>query len=185
MAKKNYYKMLGVSRTASPEEISAAKNRLAKKYHPDANMKDGIDTTKKMQRILEAYRILSDPKKRASYDRKVFGKPSSDSDRNFDLFNLHNNIEETENLTSPLWQEVTSLSKKDAMEEFMFLGLRKMEGVSETDFRNVFQKEMQEVYGLILQKMKEEGLMEQAGDNWRLTERGIDISNYVMSEFLF
>ena len=44
---------------------------------------------------------------------------------------------------------------------------------------------MQEVYGLILQKMKEEGLMEQAGDNWRLTERGIDISNYVMSEFLF
>ena len=92
MAKKNYYKILGVSRTASPEEISAAKNRLAKKYHPDANMKDGIDTTKKMQRILEAYRILSDPKKRASYDRKVFGKPSSDSDRNFDLFNLHNNI---------------------------------------------------------------------------------------------
>ena len=81
MAKKNYYKILGVSRTASPEEISAAKNRLAKKYHPDANMKDGIDTTKKMQRILEAYRILSDPKKRASYDRKVFGKPSSDSDR--------------------------------------------------------------------------------------------------------
>ena len=91
MAKKNYYKILGVSRTASPEEISAAKNRLAKKYHPDANMKDGIDTTKKMQRILEAYRILSDPKKRASYDRKVFGKPSLDSDRNFDLFNLHNN----------------------------------------------------------------------------------------------
>ena len=42
MAKKNYYKMLGVSRTASPEEISAAKNRLAKKYHPDANMKNGI-----------------------------------------------------------------------------------------------------------------------------------------------
>ena len=96
MAKKNYYKILGVSRTASPEEISAAKNRLAKKYHPDANMKDGIDTTKKMQRILEAYRILSDPKKRASYDRKVFGKPSLDSDRNFDLFNLHNNIEETD-----------------------------------------------------------------------------------------
>ena len=47
MAKKNYYKMLGVSRTASPEEISAAKNRLAKKYHPDANMKNGIDTTRK------------------------------------------------------------------------------------------------------------------------------------------
>ena len=82
-------------------------------------------------------------------------------------------------------EEPEILTEKEEMEEFMFLGLRKMEGVSETDFRNVFQKEMQEVYGLILQKMKEEGLMEQAGDNWRLTERGIDISNYVMSEFLF
>ena len=98
MAKKNYYKMLGVSRTASPEEISAAKNRLAKKYHPDANMKNGIDTTRKMQQILEAYRILSDPKKRASYDRKVFGKPSAGADRNFDLFNLHN-MEETAPIT--------------------------------------------------------------------------------------
>ena len=101
MAKKNYYKILGVSRTASPEEISAAKNRLAKKYHPDANMKDGIDTTKKMQRILEAYRILSDPKKRASYDRKVFGKPSSDSDRNIELINQQKKIEETAPLIGP------------------------------------------------------------------------------------
>lgn len=112
MAKKNYYKMLGVSRTASPEEISAAKNRLAKKYHPDANMKDGIDTTKKMQQILEAYRILSDPKKRASYDRKVFGKPSEKSDRKFDLFNLHN-MEETEPLSGTpfvnYWRAADSL----------------------------------------------------------------------------
>ena len=90
------YSVLGVSRDASEEEIKKAYKILSRKYHPDANMKDGIDTTKKMQRILEAYRILSDPKKRASYDRKVFGKPSSDSDRNFDLFNLHNNIEETD-----------------------------------------------------------------------------------------
>lgn len=113
MAKKNYYKILGVSRTASPEEISAAKNRLAKKYHPDANMKDGIDTTRKMQQILEAYRILSDPKKRASYDRKVFGKPSEKSDRNFDLFNLYNMEEETEPVTGTpfvnYWRAADSL----------------------------------------------------------------------------
>ena len=112
MAKKNYYKMLGVSRTASPEEISAAKNRLAKKYHPDANMKNGIDTTRKMQQILEAYRILSDPKKRASYDRKVFGKPSAGADRNFDLFNLHN-MEETAPVTGTpfvnYWRAADSL----------------------------------------------------------------------------
>ena len=96
MAKRDYYEVLGVGRDADAKAIKRAYRKLAKKYHPDANMKDGIDTTKKMQRILEAYRILSDPKKRASYDRKVFGKPSSDSDRNFDLFNLHNNIEETD-----------------------------------------------------------------------------------------
>lgn len=92
---------------------------------------------------------------------------------------------ELETGTDGWYSESGRLSREAQMEEFMFLGLRKMEGVSETDFRNVFRKEMQEVYGLILQKMKEEGLMEQAGDNWRLTERGIDISNYVMSEFLF
>ena len=112
MAKKNYYKMLGVSRTASPEEISAAKNRLAKKYHPDANMKNGIDTTRKMQQILEAYRILSDPKKRASYDRKVFGKPSAGADRNFDLFNLHNMEETTPVTGTPFvnyWRAADSL----------------------------------------------------------------------------
>ncbi len=112
MAKKNYYKILGVSRTSSPEEISAAKNRLAKKYHPDANMKNGIDTTRKMQQILEAYRILSDPKKRASYDRKVFGKPSAGADRNFDLFNLHN-MEETAPVTGTpfvnYWRAADSL----------------------------------------------------------------------------
>ena len=112
MAKKNYYKILGVSRTASPEEISAAKNRLAKKYHPDANMKNGIDTTRKMQQILEAYRILSDPKKRASYDRKVFGKPSAGADRNFDLFNLHNMEETTPFTGTPFvnyWRAADSL----------------------------------------------------------------------------
>ena len=63
MAHKNYYDILGVSTKASLDEITAAKNALAKKYHPDVNLKDGIDTTEQMQEILEAYRILSDPAK--------------------------------------------------------------------------------------------------------------------------
>ena len=46
----------------------------AKKYHPDVNLKDGIDTTEQMQEILEAYRILSDPAKRKKYDRKMQGR---------------------------------------------------------------------------------------------------------------
>ena len=53
MAHKNYYDILGVSTKASLDEITAAKNALAKKYHPDVNLKDGIDTTEQMQEILE------------------------------------------------------------------------------------------------------------------------------------
>lgn len=74
MAHKNYYDILGVSIKASMDEITAAKNALAKKYHPDVNLKDGIDTTEQMQAILEAYRVLSDPVKREKYDRKIKGR---------------------------------------------------------------------------------------------------------------
>ena len=106
------YSVLGVSRDASEEEIKKAYKILSRKYHPDANMKNGIDTTRKMQQILEAYRILSDPKKRASYDRKVFGKPSAGADRNFDLFNLHNMEETTPFTGTPFvnyWRAADSL----------------------------------------------------------------------------
>ncbi|WP_251387292.1 J domain-containing protein [Mediterraneibacter agrestimuris] len=73
MAIRTYYHILGVSRDAAPEEITAAKNALAKIYHPDANMSSGVDTTLYMQEILEAYHILSDPEKRAKYDKKISG----------------------------------------------------------------------------------------------------------------
>ena len=69
MSSRTYYNVLGVSREATPEEITNAKNALAKIYHPDANMHNHIDTTKDMQEILEAYRVLSDPEKRKVYDR--------------------------------------------------------------------------------------------------------------------
>ena len=59
MAIRTYYHVLGVSRDATLEEITAAKNALAKVYHPDANMSNGVDTTAYMQEILEAYRVLS------------------------------------------------------------------------------------------------------------------------------
>ena len=52
METKNYYDILSVSVKASDDEITAAKNTLAKKYHPDANIKNGIDTTEQMQEIL-------------------------------------------------------------------------------------------------------------------------------------
>ena len=54
----NYYEILGVSRHATLKELTDAKNLLAKKYHPDVTQKSGIDTTEKMQEILEAYTLL-------------------------------------------------------------------------------------------------------------------------------
>ena len=66
-----YYDLLGVPKDATDEQIVAAKNFLAKKFHPDANIDSKFDTTAYFQNVLHAYRILSDPKKRRAYDRHL------------------------------------------------------------------------------------------------------------------
>ena len=74
---RTYYDIWGVSRDATLEEITTAKNALAKIYHPDANVHKDIDTTELMQEILEAYRTLSDPEKRSAYNIEMFGQMNS------------------------------------------------------------------------------------------------------------
>lgn len=76
------------------------------------------------------------------------------------------------------------LSVESQMEEFMYLGLRKIEGVSRTDFQNYFGKNVDDVYGEILDKLEEEQLLEFSGNRIRLTHRGMDVSNCVLAEFL-
>ena len=71
------------------------------------------------------------------------------------------------------------------MEEFMFLGLRKIHGVLKSDFLQRFGVSYDSVYGKITSKFLEEGLLVVHEDRVFLTARGIDISNSVMSEFLF
>lgn len=73
MAARTYYQILGVSRDATLEEISNARTALAKVYHPDANIQNGVDTTVRMQEILEAYRVLSNPETRKEYDLELGG----------------------------------------------------------------------------------------------------------------
>ena len=85
---------------------------------------------------------------------------------------------------SAIQENVEKLSLQEQMEEFMFLGLRKTEGVSVTEFKNTFGKTMEECYGEQIQKLKEQGLLEQKDGRLMLTRPGIDVSNYVFGEFL-
>lgn len=68
MAKRDYYDVLGVSKTASADEMKKAYRRLAMKYHPDRN-KDDADSEDKFKEAKEAWEVLSDSEKRAAYDR--------------------------------------------------------------------------------------------------------------------
>ncbi|MBT9331697.1 molecular chaperone DnaJ [Acidipila sp. 4G-K13] len=68
MIKADYYEVLGVSRTASDQELKAAYRRLALQYHPDRNP-DNAEAEEKFKQCSEAYQILSDAQKRAAYDR--------------------------------------------------------------------------------------------------------------------
>ena len=83
-----------------------------------------------------------------------------------------------------LHQEITRLSDKEKMEEFMFLGLRMIKGVSGSEFFQRFGQNMWNVYGNVLNKLKDEGLIIVDMPDVRLSDYGIDVSNYVLSEFL-
>jgi len=75
------------------------------------------------------------------------------------------------------------LSDKDIMEEFMFLGLRLIKGVSKAEFKHAFSKDIHKVYGDVIEKLKKEGLIWE-NDRIGLTDKGLDLTNYAMSEFL-
>ena len=66
--KRDYYEVLGVSKTASADEIKKSYRKLALKYHPDRN-KGNKETEDRFKEAAEAYAILSDPQKRAQYDQ--------------------------------------------------------------------------------------------------------------------
>lgn len=67
MADKDYYSLLGVSKTSTPDEIKKAYRKLALQYHPDRNKSP--EAAEKFKEVTKAYEVLSDPKKRQTYDQ--------------------------------------------------------------------------------------------------------------------
>ena len=74
-------------------------------------------------------------------------------------------------------------NREQLMQEYMFLGMRKVEGVSLTNFSNVFGQSMDDVYGNVLKELKEKDLIE-GSERISLTSKGLDFANYVFQSFL-
>ncbi|AOY54803.1 radical SAM family heme chaperone HemW [Clostridium perfringens] len=81
-------------------------------------------------------------------------------------------------------EEIINNSKNDNMEEFMFMGLRKINGIDENEFKNRFSMNINNVYGEIINKYIDEGLLIRESGRIFLSEKGIEISNIIMADFL-
>ena len=81
-------------------------------------------------------------------------------------------------------EEKETLAVNDEMSEFMFLGLRLTRGVSKAEFYSLFNRDVCEIYGNQIAKLKDEKLMEDKDGFLFLTDFGLDVSNYAMSEFV-
>ncbi len=92
---------------------------------------------------------------------------------------LHNYIN-----GSVVHENVERLTAEEQMAETMFLGLRMTQGVSDAVFKRLYGKDMSAVYGAVIEKHEKEGLLVWENGHLRLTERGLDVSNYVMADFV-
>ena len=89
-----------------------------------------------------------------------------------------------ENGAQGWYSETEHLSRKAKMEEFMFLGLRLLRGVSEKAFYQKFDEKIMAVYGEAICKNETYGLLLRRNGRLRLTERGLDLANMVMADFI-
>ena len=78
MPKRDYYEVLGLPRTAGPDEIRSAYRRLARQFHPDLNKDNPKAAEEKFKELSEAYEVLVDPAKRERYDRGGFASVEQD-----------------------------------------------------------------------------------------------------------
>ncbi len=108
-----YYDLLGVPSDASLKELTDAKNFLAKRFHPDSNPDSHFDTTRYMQKVLEAYSILSDPELRREYDARTKTACTEESQGSFSHPSSSSGGYSTHVFPSffPCWQAADKLNK--------------------------------------------------------------------------
>ena len=70
------------------------------------------------------------------------------------------------------------------MEEFMFLGFRMLDGISRDEFEQAFGVSIESVYGNVLTQLQQDDLIVKKGGRIYLTEKGMDLNNYVVSQFM-
>lgn len=102
---------------------------------------------------------------------------------------FHNTVDMKEYLADSgrpgaMRKDMENLTRQDEEEEYMFLGLRMTEGVSESKFEERFREKMTDVYGAVLRKYEKMGLLQKKGDFWSFTRKGIHVSNGVLADFL-
>lgn len=83
-----------------------------------------------------------------------------------------------------IWENVEKLGLKDAKEEFVFLGLRKIEGISIEEYKKIFNEDIYRQYKNEIESNINKGLLEIEENRLKLTRKGIDLSNSVMSDFI-
>lgn len=81
-------------------------------------------------------------------------------------------------------ENVQKLTDTDKMEEFMFLGLRMTEGIQISEFYEKFGVTVNEVYGEVIKKYSDMKMLEINGENMKLTDKGVDVSNIIFADFI-
>ena len=104
-----------------------------------------------------------------------------------DIYAYVKELKDSESSFAKIRENVEKLSTRAQMEEFMFLGLRLVKGISCDKFKQIFGKDINEVYAEVIEKYRKMGLLEYAdggGKYLHLTDKGLDVSNTVMADFL-
>ncbi|NXG70442.1 DNJB8 protein, partial [Baryphthengus martii] len=83
----DYYKVLGLKKSASQDDVKKSYHRLALKWHPDKNPSNKVEAENKFKAVSEAYKVLSDPQKRSLYDRSVKRSTSPRGRSNMEGYN--------------------------------------------------------------------------------------------------